>query len=255
MSALRQQINLYQPAASAGPAPFSFASALLALAALVACLGAFGGFAAWRVHRLARDVVALESRQARQADGLARAGASRTQASPQAIEARVEALKATLTAHTRALEALRSGAAGDLAGFSPQLIALARHPIDGLWIDHLVLAGSGLALSVGGRTFDADLVPRLLQALASERSLAGARFDSVIIERPLAAPAWGAGAVALDTGAAAGDTRATTPDTRAAAPDTRAFKFRIEPRAADERTGGAASETTPAPTSSAERPS
>ena len=40
------------------------------------------------------------------------------------------------------------------------------------------------AMSVGGATFDANLVPRYLQNLTQEKVLAGARFDQLIIDRP-----------------------------------------------------------------------
>ncbi len=187
MKPVRQQINLYQPAAPVSSASFSTAGAARVGALAVACLAAVWGYSAWRVARLARAVHSLEEQQQRQGATIAALNAARAaDVSPVQLQARVASLTADLAVRTRTLEILRGGTAGQVGGFSARLAALARRPMQGLWIDHVVLSGMTESMSVGGTALDPDLVPRYLRGLADEHALAGARFDELVIERPAA---------------------------------------------------------------------
>ena len=85
---------------------------------------------------------------------------------------------------TRALALLRAGTLGRTTGFADRLEALARQHVDGVWIDRMALSGATGSMSLGGATFDPNLVPRYLQNLGHESVLAGARFDELVIDRP-----------------------------------------------------------------------
>jgi len=187
MSKLRQQVNLYQPAADGNGSgtAFSFGTAL-ALAAIVGVsLLALWGWGQWRVNRLERAVNTLREQQQHQAATMTALTAARAQGeSPEQIEGRVNELSLVLATHSRALELLRAGSVGQTDGFSRRLSALARHPLGGLWIDRVVLSGIDGTMSVGGMTLDPELVPRYLRGLATETALTGIRFDQFAIERP-----------------------------------------------------------------------
>jgi cell division protein FtsB len=187
MSAVTQQINLYQPVAdSGGTVPFSFNTALLLVSCVAVGLMAVWGYGLWRVQSLERAVSQLRQQQEHQTQTLANLTAARaTGTSPEQLEARVRLLSTQLAAHSRALALVRNGGIGGTAGFSASLAALARHPVAGLWITHVVLAGVGESqLSLAGVAQEPRLVPRYLQALATEPALAGLRFNDFTIARP-----------------------------------------------------------------------
>ncbi len=187
MKPVRQQINLYQPAVAVSSGPFSAGSALRVSALVVGCLIAVWAYGWWRVVRLERALQSLEQQHHRQDTTMVALNAARAaDVTPGQMQARVVALTAELAVRTRTLELLRSGAAGQVGGFSARLAALARRPMAGLWIDHVVLSGMTESMSVGGMALEPDLVPRYLRGLAGERALVGARFDELVIERPAA---------------------------------------------------------------------
>lgn len=187
MKPVRQQINLYQPVAPASSASFSARSAARVGALAIACLVAIWGYRAWQVAHLARALHSLAEQQQRQDATMAALNAARAaDVSPEQLQARIASLTSDLAVRSRALELLRGGTAGQVGGFSARLAALARRPLQGLWIDHVVLSGMTESMSVGGSALDPDLVPRYLRGLADEQALAGARFDELVIERPAA---------------------------------------------------------------------
>ncbi|MGH8221011.1 MAG: hypothetical protein ACREUT_20960 [Steroidobacteraceae bacterium] len=192
MSALRQQVNLYQPSGAerAGElAPFAAATAGLLAAAVCAGLLGVWGYGVWRVEHLGRAIETLRREQQQQSATIAALGAARAAAvSPEQLNARLKSLSAVLDMHARALELLRQGAAGQVTGFSARLAALARRPVEGLWLNHLVLSGLNGAMSVDGSALDPELVPRYLEGLAAERALAGVRFDDFVIAREAPKP-------------------------------------------------------------------
>jgi Tfp pilus assembly protein PilN len=182
---MRQQINLYQPILRAEPKLFGSSAALMAVAAVFAMLAALWGYGTYKVHRLEQSAQQLKIEQAKQDQALTQASTfSASRAKPVDLEAQVKRAEADVAARTRALELLRTGAAGHTTGFADRLEALARQHVDGVWIDRMALSGATGAMSLGGATFDANLVPRYLQNLAQEKVLAGARFDQLIIDRP-----------------------------------------------------------------------
>jgi hypothetical protein len=187
MSKLRQQINLYQPAADGSGIAFSFGTTIAVAAIVGVSLLALWGWGQWRVSRIERAVNTLREQQQHQAATMTALTAARAQGeSPEQIQNRVNELSLVLATHSRALELLRAGSVGQTDGFSRRLSALARHPLSGLWIDRVVLSGIDGTMSVGGMTLDPELVPRYLRGLATETALAGIRFDQFAIERPSA---------------------------------------------------------------------
>ena len=189
MSAPRQQVNLYQHTAPAWR-PFGSATLVLALGAVACCLAIIWAFGTWQITRLQRSVDALQRQQAAQQAALSALGPLQTDgANPTDLQARMQQLAAELTARQRALTLLQSGAVGSAKGFSAQLTALARHPMAGLWLRQITVSDLTGSLSLAGEAVDPDRVPRYLRALATERVLAGLRFDRLVIERPEAARA------------------------------------------------------------------
>ena len=185
MKPVRQQINLYQPAVEVRGDSFAAGSALRVSGLALACLVALSAYGQWRVVRLERAVQALEQQHHRQDATMSALNSARAaDVTPEQMQARVATLAAELAVRSRTLELLRSGTAGQVGGFSTRLAALARRPLPGLWIDHVVLSGMTESMTVAGTALEPDLVPRYLRGLAGEGALAGARFDDLVIERP-----------------------------------------------------------------------
>ena len=188
MSAPRQQVNLYQHTAPAWR-PFGSATLALVLGAVGCCLAIIWAFGTWQVTRLQQSVAALQRQQAAQEAALSALGSLQIDgANPTDLQARIQQLGAALTARERALTLLQDGAVGGTKGFSAQLAALARHPMEGLWLQQVTVSDLTGSLSLAGEAVDPDRVPRYLRALATEPVLTGLRFDSLVIERPQGGP-------------------------------------------------------------------
>jgi hypothetical protein len=188
----RQQINLYQPVADLSQRPFSARAAALTVGAVLAAVLGLWAYGSWQVSQMQKTVTALEQQQRRQEETLNAASAMHAaRAKPEQLQARIKELTAALGIRRQALDLLRAGSEGRTAGFSARLTGLARRHIDGLWIDHVVLSGSSNTMTLEGMALDADLVPRYLRDLAQDPTLSGARFDQLIIERPVARAAKG----------------------------------------------------------------
>jgi len=222
----RQQINLYQPAADLSRRPFSARAAVLCVSAvLVAVLGIWA-YGSWQVRQMQKAVTALELQQRHQEDTLNAVGAIHAARSkPEQLQAQIKALITTLATRKQALALLHSGAEGPTAGFSARLSGLARRHVEGLWIDHIVLSGSSETMTLEGTALDADMVPRYLRDLAQDPALTGARFDELIIERPVAR-------------AAKGEEPAAQPESRAVVP-AGGMRFRAESQATATHAGAA----------------
>jgi hypothetical protein len=180
----RQQVNLYQQTAPAWR-PFGSATLALTSGAVACCLAVIWVFGSLQVTRLQRSVDALQRQQSAQQAALSALGSLQIDgANPADLQARIQQLSARLAARERALALLQGGAVGSTKGFSPQLAALARHSMTGLWLRQITLSNVTGAVSLAGEALDPDAVPRYLHVLSTEPVLAGVRFDRLVIERP-----------------------------------------------------------------------
>jgi Tfp pilus assembly protein PilN len=180
---MHQQINLYQPIFRQERKLFSLRTVAITLGIVTAALIAIWGFGRYNVTQLERSVASLRQQQEAQQRMAATAGGLLSaRASPETLNANIKQLTAQLSERTRALELLRTGAAGESEGFAKRLSALAQTHTDGLWLERLSIGGA-TGLSLEGRSNDADLVPRYLQQLSDKPELSGARFDQVVLDR------------------------------------------------------------------------
>lgn len=188
MSQPRQQVNLYQHTAPSWR-PFGSSTLALASGAVVCCFAIIWAFGSWQIARLQRSVDALQRQQSARQTALSALGSLQSNAGISAdTQARIQQLGAELAARERALALLQAGAVGSTKGFSTRLAALARHPMASLWLRQITVSGLTGSMSLAGEAVAPDRVPRYLRALATERALAGLRFDRLVIERPEAPP-------------------------------------------------------------------
>lgn len=180
---MRQQINLYQPIFRAQRKLFSSRVVGIALAAVIATLTAIYAYGHWQVAALAAQVESLRKDQQANDVRVSSLGALQgARSNTKAVEDKTAALTSELALRTRALHLLQGGAAGQTTGFAARLEALARGHVEGLWLDHVILASEQSAMNLSGATLNPALVPRYLQGLSAEAALAGTRFDEFVIE-------------------------------------------------------------------------
>lgn len=184
MSQPRQQVNLYQETAPPWR-PFGSATLALAVAAVSICLAVIWGFGTWQVDHLQRAVDALQHQRQTQRAMLSALGSfPGGDGSATDLQSRIQELNADLVARERALALLQGATVGSTSGFSPELVALARHPMPGLWLRQITLSDLTGSMSLAGEVMDPDRVPRYLRALGTEPTLAGMRFGRLAIQRP-----------------------------------------------------------------------
>ena len=184
MSQPRQQVNLYQETAPPWR-PFGSATLALAVAAVSIYLAVIWGFGTWQVNHLQRAVDALQHQQQTQRAMLSALGSfPGGDGSAADLQSRIQELNADLVAREHALALLQGATVGSTSGFSAELVALARHPMPGLWLRQITLSDLTDSMSLAGEVMDPDRVPRYLHALGTEPTLAGMRFGRLAIQRP-----------------------------------------------------------------------
>ncbi len=98
-------------------------------------------------------------------------------------QARLRALETERTQRLRLLEALATHGSAPRS-FAGVASALAREPVEGLWITSIAVRLGGRELELHGRAGRAELVPRLLEQMEGQPELRGLRFERVEISRP-----------------------------------------------------------------------
>ena len=184
MGGLVQQVNLYRGQKRA-EAPSDSTRVLLAAGVGAVCfvlvLAAAGEF---YLSRISTDRNAVAGELKKREASLARYTATlmRPEIDP-FLEAEMvrlhqvrDRLNQNLAAIARQMDRRREGFAAYFSG-------LARNTLDGLWFQNVVLSSGGEEMFLKGRTIEPELVPRLLQTLATEQVFAGRTFRKVSFER------------------------------------------------------------------------
>lgn len=180
---MKQNINLYQPAArrSAGlnGRAMVFTWAGVVAACLVAQLWLDSRVAGVkRQLRITQDQVVAAGHEL---NGLT---ASLMAGTDTALEAELNEALRELDLRETILGLVSGDSAGDVEGFSAQLRALARQPAEGVWLTRVRVSAPGARTTLEGRALSPEAVPLYLRQLSAEAALAGQRFDAFEIERP-----------------------------------------------------------------------
>jgi len=132
--------------------------------------------------RADREAAAERLRQSQQQLADAQARRSAPPVDP-FLEAEFDRLDKTARQLRQTLAAVRQHRTNAHGGFADVFAGLARHPVDGLWLNRIGLTAGGAHLSLGGRTHEPALVPQWLQSLADEQAFVGRSFRKVWFER------------------------------------------------------------------------
>lgn len=177
---MSQEINLY--AAHLRPSRDPLTARNVALAALVALLAVAGPGAWLSIEAKAKLAAEGESRRLLAAEqektnALARA-ASERKLSP-ALAGEITAAKTMLASRREIMEALDSGRAGNLGGFSPYLAGFARQAQNDWWLTGFRVSVGGEEIEIRGRLLDPARLPAYVQRLAGEPVFQGRRFAAL----------------------------------------------------------------------------
>jgi hypothetical protein len=183
VTAIYQQVNLYQPIFRKQRQIFSAMTMVQASGIVAVALIGFYFLGLWRVAALEGEVEQLEGAEARLLMQLAGIDPSLSTNRRVEVEEELRKLNATLRDQQRLVDALDEHPLGTTEGFSGFLTALGRQHTPELWLTDFAINGSTRALELAGRSTRAELVPAYLQRLGGEPALAGQRFDRLEIAR------------------------------------------------------------------------
>jgi hypothetical protein len=180
-----QQINLYQPIFRKEEKKFSTVAMLQAVGLVAVGVVLLYGFSWWQSQTLKNELKRVEQNHAtaskRLADASQKFGPRTGVAS---IDTEIARMEAEIAARQQIQEILQRGIFSNTRGFSDYFVSFARQRVPGVWLTGFDITGAAEEMSLAGRTTNPELVPRYLQKLSSEKTLAGIEFRAFQMNRP-----------------------------------------------------------------------
>ncbi|MFO7858573.1 MAG: PilN domain-containing protein [Ectothiorhodospiraceae bacterium] len=180
---MRQEINLYQPLRRRRD---WLAPGLLPVWLMVVVTGLAGVSLAqwWQNQRLEERADALAASVEGEEQELEELRAELPPQEPDPeLEAELAGLEAEISARRRLKDEVLAGSGPWRDGFSPLFRALARAPLESVWLQ-AIRAGADGRLQLEGRALEAEAVPAFMDQLGEEPELIGQSFAGVAIQRP-----------------------------------------------------------------------
>ena len=182
---MNQQINLYRPIFRKQEKKFSARAMLQACAAIVIGVVALYAIMLWQAGGARTELQQVERQLAASSKRLQEV----TQkygpgAKSKVLEDEVTQLEKQVAARLQVRELLSRGLFSNTSGFSEFFVAFARQHVSGIWLTGFDIVGAGESMRLQGRTVDPAHVPRYVQRLSAERSLAGREFQVFTLSRP-----------------------------------------------------------------------
>ncbi|MBI5463258.1 MAG: hypothetical protein HY941_13820 [Gammaproteobacteria bacterium] len=183
---MHQQINLFQPVFRREAKVFS-ARALAQVLGLALVL-IVAGVALLQLqlgrHTSTRDLLDAQYRTLEKQISALEVKADAGQLA--SLDARIKTLETQLADGSVELAEIQQQVVARSAGFAALFTALARHPLNGLWLTGIQLRDDILELK--GATVDPELLPRYLAALTEDADLARWSLTTVQMERSAETP-------------------------------------------------------------------
>ena len=181
---MSQQINLFNPIFMKQRKYFSLLTMVQALGLIIAGSLVFYGYAVYQVNQLSRQ---LEENTKRYKAEQARLASSVAEFSPQQanqlLQDEVQRLEKQAAEQIEIIEALKSGAVGNTAGYSEYMRAFSRQVVQGLWLTGFKVTGDASQISLSGGVVNPELLPEYIQRLGRERIMQGKTFSSLKMEQ------------------------------------------------------------------------
>ncbi len=186
---MSQQINLYQPIFRKEEKKFSTTAMLQAAGLVLAGIVLMYGYMHWQVNLLRTEIKRSEQKLATVTQQYESAGEKfGTPKTSASLDADIQRLEQQIVAKQSIQELLQRGIFSNTHGFSEYFVALARQHIPGIWLTGFNIVGGAEEMALAGRSNDPELVPRYLQKLSAETTLAGIEFRVFQMNRPPADP-------------------------------------------------------------------
>ena len=183
---MQQQINLFQPVFRREAKVFS--ARTLAQVLILALVLIVAGVALLQLqlgrHTATRTLLDGQYRALESQLGKLEAQADSGQLAE--LDARIKTLETQLTDGSAELGEIQQQVVARSRGFAPVFTALARHPLQGLWLTGIQLRDDSLELT--GTTLDPELLPRYLAQLSADTDLAPWSLTTVQMQRSTELP-------------------------------------------------------------------
>jgi hypothetical protein len=181
-----QQINLYQPIFRRQEKKFSTTAMLQGAGLVLAGIIVMYGYTHWQVRSLRGELVQTDQKYTVAAKRLAEVtekfGGEHKPG--KTLDDEIIRLEQEIVARQRIQDLLQRGLFSNTQGFSEYFVSFARQQISGLWLTGLDITGAADQMSLQGRSTNPELVPRYMQRLSAEKTLAGIEFRVFQMSRP-----------------------------------------------------------------------
>jgi hypothetical protein len=185
MSAMSQQINLFNPAFVKRRKHFSLPTMLQGLGLIVLGALAFYGYALHQVGQLEKQAEQGDKRyQKEQAQLAGYAAEFSPQRAAQALQEEVRLLEKRVADQAELVEIIKSGAVGNTTGYSEYMRAFSRQVEEGLWLTGFGISGDAAQISLSGAVLDPGLLPAYIQRLGKEGVMRGRTFATLQMRQP-----------------------------------------------------------------------
>lgn len=182
---MSQQINLFNPIFMTQRKYFSLLTMLQALGMIIVGALFFYGYAIYQVDQLGRQSAESGKRYHAEQARLARYAAEFSpQQANQALQDGVRRLEKQITAQAELIEIIKSGAVGNITGYSEYMRAFARQIVQGLWLTGFTVTGDAAQISLSGAALTPELLPAYIQRLGKEDIMRGKTFSTLQMQQP-----------------------------------------------------------------------
>lgn len=203
-----RQINLYTPAFRRQRKPFSATWTVAALLVTVAVMSAYYTLAAQQLQQMRTQRKDAETQLKQLREQVLGAGKVAQKTKSKTLEDQVARAETLLKGRQELAERLKGSEIGNRDGYTRYLKALARQPLEGVWLTAIEIGGPRDEFAIHGRATRADLLPEYIRMLRKEEAFRGKPIGTLALrERELeldpgrdksapaaaAAPAGGAG--------------------------------------------------------------
>lgn len=182
---MSQQINLFNPALLKRKDYFSALTMLQGMGLIVVGAIFFYIFAVYQVSKLERQSEETSKQYNAEQIRFANFAAEFSpEKNNQALQDELKQVEAELSAQKEIVETLKSGAIGNIEGYSEYMRAFARQIVGGLWLNGFNIVGDGTQISLSGGAINPQLVPSYIQRLNREKVMRGKTFAALQIKQP-----------------------------------------------------------------------
>lgn len=180
---MSQQINLLNPLLKKQPSYFSLSTMLQALGFIIFGSLFFYGYAVYQERQLNKQFGEETKRYEAEKGRMALLEAEFSpQQTNQALQDEIQQLEKKLATQAELIQALKSGAGGNTAGYSEYMRAFSRQTVQGLWLTGFRAAGDTAELSLSGAALDPELLPIYIQRMGKEKIMHGKTFSMLRIQ-------------------------------------------------------------------------